>query len=59
MIAILTTIAGNSIEVQDSEIKCYRASGFDKVENCKIYFKDGTEIEVTESFNEIDKIFDL
>lgn len=59
MIAILTTTAGNSIEIQDSEIKCYRASGFDNIENCRIYFKDGTETEVTESFNEVDKIFDL
>lgn len=58
MKGIFTTTTGNTIEITKDEIQCYRGIGVEE-DNCMIYLKDGSQIELKESFNEVDKIFDL
>lgn len=52
--ALFTLKDGSKVEITRSDIHCYRAD-----DNCVFYMKDGSEFRVIESFEEVDKIFDL
>lgn len=52
-----TNIAGDKVEIIKDEIHTYR--GTDSQYKCVVYMKDGSEHYLKETFEQVDKVFDL
>lgn len=57
MKGIFTNIDGNTVEIIKDEIHTYR--GTDGQYKCVVYMKDGTDHYLKETFEQVDKVFDL